>query len=219
VDFSEIRRAHSHLYWLMGEFFKEKRFHMLYGNHNVVWRDPQQVARHLFTTRDTITGSEIPLFPGITLHEGLVLHHTPSDRRILVTHGHQGDMMSDTLWPLSRLLVRLLWKPLQILGVNDPTSPAQNFAKRGRVEQRIMAWAEAYHYPIICGHTHRSVFPDAGEPPYYNIGSGVHPRCITGIEINDGQILLIKWWVRPDSEGRLTVTRDLLEGPRAIAAL
>jgi UDP-2,3-diacylglucosamine pyrophosphatase LpxH len=41
---------------------------------------------------------------------------------------------------------------------------------------------------MICGHTHRSVFPNSGEAPYYNTGSGVHPRCITGIEIADGAL-------------------------------
>ena len=36
---------------------------------------------------------------------------------------------------------------------------------------------------LIVGHTHRPHLPDVGKPPYFNTGSCVHPRCITGVEI------------------------------------
>lgn len=32
-DFKEIIREHSDVFWLMSEFYRDKRFYMLYGNH------------------------------------------------------------------------------------------------------------------------------------------------------------------------------------------
>ena len=46
---------------------------------------------------------------------------------------------------------------------------------------------------IIAGHTHRPHFPQPGNPPYFNDGSCVHPYSITTIEINSGEISIIKW--------------------------
>ena len=47
---------------------------------------------------------------------------------------------------------------------------------------------------------------------YANCGSGVHPRCVSGIELDDTDIRLIKWWVCPDSKGRLNIRRAILDG-------
>ncbi|MCD4739039.1 MAG: serine/threonine protein phosphatase [Anaerolineae bacterium] len=218
-DFSRLKHAHSHVYWLLSQFYRDDRFHLLYGNHNIVWKNPQAVKEHLYHYFDEVEQTEKPLFEGITPQEGLILQHQESDQRILVTHGHQGDLFSETLWPLSCFLVRVLWKPLQILGLRDPTSPAQNYQKRNRVERDIMAWIEEHQCPVICGHTHRPVFPNPDEPAYYNTGSVIHPRCITGMEIENGEITLIKWWVRPDAEGLLQITREVLEGPRPVAEM
>jgi UDP-2,3-diacylglucosamine pyrophosphatase LpxH len=152
------------------------------------------------------------------VHEGLVLRHRESGGQFFVVHGHQGDLMSDRLWRFSRLNVRYLWRNLQLLGFNDPTSPAQNFRRRNEVEQHLIDWARHNRQPMICGHTHRSVLPAPDEAPYFNTGSAVHPRCITGLEIEAGEICLIKWWLAPDDEGRLCVTREVLAGPHSVRA-
>ena len=55
-----------------------------------------------------------------------------------------------------------------------------------------------------------------GEIPYFNDGSCVHPRCITGIEIADGNIMLIKWSVKANSDGALYVYREVLAGPNKL---
>ena len=218
-DFSEIRRAHSHIYWLLSQFYREDRFQLLFGNHNIFWNNPQTVKEELYHYFDEVEQKKKPLFEGIKPKEGLTLQHQESGKEILVTHGHQGDIFSEKLWPLSLLLVRAIWKPLQILGIRDPTSPAQNHRKRKQVERKISAWVQKAAKPIICGHTHRPVFPNPDEPAYYNIGSSVHPRCITGLEIETGAISLIKWWVCANEQGLLQITRVVLEGPRPIAEM
>lgn len=49
-------------------------------------------------------------------------------------------------------------------------------------------------------------------------GSCVHPRCITGIEIENGEIRLIKWFidVNPITGGTLFVNKELLGKPRKL---
>ena len=214
--FADIRRAHSHVFWLMGEFHKENRLHLIWGNHDIERKDPKKVEETLYRYYDDRKERYEPLFDGIEVHEGLVLRHTGTDNRIFLVHGHQGDLIDDRLWWLGRFFVRNLWKHLQLLGVNDPTSPAKNFEKRRKVEKEIIEWIKAKDQIVICGHTHRSMFPDEGEPPYFNTGSCVHPRCITGIEIQNEEIVLIKWWVKPKDDGALYVEREVLEGPKKL---
>ena len=61
------------------------------------------------------------------------------------------------------------------------------------------------------------MYPEENEPVYFNDGSGVHPRSITGIEIADGNITLVKWNVKTEADGTLFVCREILEGPRKIS--
>lgn len=216
VEFADIRKAHSHVFWLMRRFHKEKRLYLIWGNHDIERQDPNKVKETLHHYHDERTGKPEPLFDGIKVHEGLVLQYVDMENSIFVVHGHQGDLMNDRLWWLGRFFVRLLWRYLQLVGVRDPTSPAKNFKKQGKIEAGIKAWVRANSQMTICGHTHRSVVPRVGEPPYFNTGSCVHPRCITGIEIQDGEISLIKWCVRPMPGGGLHVVKDSIVRPKKL---
>ena len=60
------------------------------------------------------------------------------------------------------------------------------------------------------------MFPSLNGPPYFNVGSCVHPRCITGIEIKDGLIGLVKWFVNTRDDGGLFIDRKELEEPRKL---
>ena len=47
---------------------------------------------------------------------------------------------------------------------------------------------------------------------YYNTGSCVHPRCITGLEITPGAFTLVKWGYAAQGAARtLTIQREELE--------
>ena len=214
-SFTTIQQAHSHIYWLLHQFYVDHRFHLLFGNHNIQWKDPQNVEKYLNSYYDDRAHEWKPLFEGIKVHEGLKLRHADTGHQLFLVHGHQGDFMSDTAWRLGTFSVRHVWRHLQIVGLHDPTSPAQNFKKRGKVENDIIAWIQQHRQPTICGHTHRSMLhePDPDLPPYFNTGSCVHPRCITGIEIMGGQILLTKWWLAPNPQGLIKVSREELAGP------
>ncbi len=221
--FHVIRSAHSHIFWLLREFYLAGRFYMIYGNHDRERANARVVEKTLFyyeaydhATRRKI---KVPLFDGIHVHEGLRLRHSPSGGTLFLVHGHQGDVVNDTFWKVGRFLSRTIWRPLQILGVNDLVSPAKNYRKRDALESEIEEWIRKNNQPMIFGHTHRPSFPDEGKPPFFNDGSCVHPRCITGIEIDRGEIQLIKWWTRPDSNGFLQVVREVLAGPRKVGSV
>jgi len=229
--FKNVRQAHDHIYWKMGQFHEDHRLCLLWGNHNRQWNDPKNVEKYLYhyhEERKLKPGTKRdfkPLFGGIKVREGLVLHHLPTNKKIFLAHGHQGDLCNDKLWWVGRFIVRGFWRVLQIIGVKDPTSPAKNFEKRLKLEKEMVEWVEMNKGNLgllIVGHTHRPYLPGVDEAPYCNTGSCVHPRCITGIEIESGEIKLIKWFidVNPDmyykEKGNLFVNREILEGPRKL---
>ena len=103
------------------------------------------------------------------------------------------------------------------MGIADPTSPAKNYKELIKVERRIKDWiVQNNNLMTIVGHTHRPRFPEPGDIPFFNDGSCVHPRSITGIEIEQGEISLIKWQVSTKDDGTLQIIRVLLEGPKSL---
>ncbi|MCA9973740.1 MAG: hypothetical protein KC425_26180, partial [Anaerolineales bacterium] len=197
-DFDDIRYTHSNVFKVMRDFYEDGRLHLLYGNHDITRRDPRVVAEQLYRFYNVYEDRYEPLFPQIQVLEGLVLRHRDTGHDMFLFHGHQGDLFNDHLWRLTRFFVQQIWARLQFIGWSDPTLPQKPYKKGDHVEERIMAWAAANQQMVVCGHTHRSWFSLPGQAPYYNCGSCVHPRCITGIEVEAGQLTLVKWEVEPE---------------------
>lgn len=212
-NMENIILTHSDAFWLMSLFHRDRRFYMLYGNHDIIKRDPKYAKTKCNSFYCDSSSSTVSLFPGINITEGLILRYKNTDNRILLVHGHQADYFNDTLWLISRFLVRYLWRPLELIGIRDPTSAAKNFDKKNSVEKKLMDWSIKEHQIIIAGHTHRPVFPKVGESLYFNDGSCVHPRCITAIEIRNGAISLVKWALMTRQDRTLYVGREVLEAP------
>lgn len=212
--FDAILRAHKNVFLIMKQFYDAGRMHLIYGNHDMVYKNPRVVKKHLHSYFDAKTGKEEALFPGITVHESIILVHEETGQELFLIHGHQADWWNYTFWRMGRFLVRILWKPLQVVGIADPTSPAKNHKELIKVERRIKRWiAENNNKITITGHTHRPRFPEPGNLAFFNDGSCVHPRSITGIEIENGAISLIKWNIDITKEGFLQIVRTVLEGP------
>ncbi|KUO67152.1 MAG: serine/threonine protein phosphatase [Gracilibacter sp. BRH_c7a] len=213
---SEIVSVHSDVFKLIAQFFREDRFYLIFGNHDMVYRDENFVREKLFKYFDEEEKAHIHLCENIKAHEGLVLKHSATGQKILLMHGHQADFLDYDLWKLARFLVRYLWTPLELLGLNDPTRAAKNYSKKEAVERELNKWVAQEEVMLICGHTHRPMFPEVGQLPYFNDGSCVHPRGITGIEITDGNIALIKWSIKAKSDGTLFIGKDVLAGPQKL---
>jgi len=216
---NEIFEAHKNVFLLLREFHLKKRLHMLWGNHDMVLKNPNKSEKLLGTYFDKITSSTKKLLDGFIFDEGIVLEVEGFEKNIFLIHGHQADFFNYVLWKWSRFLVRILWKPLQVVGIKDPASPAKNYKELVKIERRLKKWMIANNNQmIIAGHTHRPRFPEPNELPYFNDGSCVQLRSITGIEIENMQISLIKWHIISHKDGTLQIVKSILEGPRNLSA-
>ncbi len=239
-NFEAICYAHRDIFYQMREFYCEPpspeeldaprrqkespQFYMLYGNHDIQRRDPNVVKDQLHQFHIEYKGKNENMFPGLEVFEGLILRyeHESTTKDIFLVHGHQGDWFNDYLWWLALVTVRYIWGPLQqFVGWRDPTMPPKPYyIDKWGVQQRIMEWTAVHNQTLICGHTHHAHFPrPEDESHYFNTGSCVHPRAITGIEIQDGAISLIKWEMTPRAaDGVLHIERQVLVGPEPLTA-
>lgn len=208
-----IVEVHSDVFRLMSRFHQCGRFRMLYGNHDCRKKDEVFMKEHCWKCCCEGSDCEQELFPGLRAQEGILLTDRVTGHEIFLVHGHQGDLMNDTLWPLTGFLVRFVWRPLEMLGIADPTSAARNYKKRKKTEKRLDSFSKKKQILLIAGHTHRSVLPRPGESFYLNDGSCVHPKGITALELEKGAITLVKWSMTVRNDNTFAVSRETLEGP------
>ncbi len=211
---SQIKAVHGDVFQLLAQFYRDRRLWLLYGNHDM---EKKCKPALLDTYCDAVTNRYMPLFPGAVVHESLRLLYEPVQKEFLLMHGHQVDFLNDTLWRLARFLVRYVWRQLELVGVNDPTSAAKNYKVKMMIEKRLMQWADDHDTPVIAGHTHRPVFPEPSQGKYFNDGCCVHPWNITAIEIAHGTISLVKWGHKTRDDGTVYIGRDVIAGPNRIS--
>lgn len=215
-NYSHIKTAHAKTFDLLRRFYRDGRFFMLFGNHNMMLREPAFVKKHLTTIYDDSQEDYIDLFPGLVVHEALILKHRATQQEIFVVHGNQGDLLNDQLWFVSSLLIRYLWRFMHVIGVKYAASPAKNRYKRHKVERNFNRWNATHGIMLICGHTHRPRFPKRGEPAYFNTGCCMHPRGITCLELCQGEISLVSWRVHSRADGSMFINRTIMQGPKPI---
>jgi predicted phosphodiesterase len=239
-SFDQIYITHTSVYDKIREFHdldpKKTRYIKIWGNHDIQWRDNADILREIF--------------PGIRIYEAAILHSlSKSGKRILLWHGHQADpKCSGSGAAFSKFFVRNFWPCLQRCGIKDPTRAAVNPGLCNQIDEKLYRLAiNKYKNTdiIIAGHTHRPVYENLSiterrsietgmtavsvrkklkpEPVYYNTGSCVHPRCITGIEITARDdrlyLTLIKWshdvkkskQAEAPDEYNLSIKRTVLE--------
>ena len=212
-----IIEVHSDIFWLLSKFYRHGRLHMLYGNHDIVKRRAGYMEYHGSSYYCESSHCEQPLLSGISVTEGLILRNINDNEELFLIHGHQGDLLNDTLWPLARFLVRYVWRRLELTGFLDPTGAGRPRKAKERIEKQLAAYAMEHKNILIAGHTHRPVFSTPAQGYYFNTGSCVHPRCITCIEIENNNIVLVKWSVRAREDRTLSVERRVLEGPASLS--
>lgn len=193
-NLDSIREMHCDVFQMLLKFESEERLLMLYGNHDCQKRKQKYQKK-------------------CCAHEAIVLEDKACNREIFLVHGHQGDIWNDTLWPVAKFLVRHVWKPLEMLGIADPTSAAHNYRKCKKTEKRLDSFSKEKEILVIAGHTHRPVLPKPGESFYMNDGSCVHPGSITALEMEQGAFTLVKWKVSVSTRQTLVVVREVMEGP------
>jgi len=198
-------------------FHEQAKYFKTFGNHDLTWKNKLDVD---------IWFKGIFVLP-LPVFEGLILK-TKVDNKplsIFVTHGHQGDKMSDNNG-FSTWIVSHIWRPIQrYLNINVNT-PAKDYVLLDRHNIMMYEWSrDRKNLLLITGHTHHPVFAsglysnhpsnkiyddnvtekDTREklrPSYFNSGCCCYnDDDITGIEISEGNIALIKWhWNNNASE-------------------
>ena len=201
--------------------FHPNRFYKTFGNHDLIWKNKVDVfllLKKYFT---------MPL----QVYEGIVLKLKLSSTsvNIFCTHGHQGDSMSDNNL-FSNWLVGHVWMPVQrFLRINVNT-PSKDYSLRNKHNIMMSEWSGLQkNVLLITGHTHVPVFASGRyfnhpsnnikgveqssiKPSYFNTGCCCFDDGdITGIEIANGFIRLIKWYQEKNISVRIVLEEIELE--------
>lgn len=218
-NMGDIIGEYEHIFQLLERFYRGRRFVMLAGNHDSIKGNRQWVFSHLQSYQPRHGEKSLALFPRIVIVDAVRLLYKNSGRELLLLHGHQGDFRSSHFMRLTKLCVRYLWQPFEFLGLQNPFDAKPSYRRQSKVERNLTEYARGKSLPIIAGHTHRPKFPQKGEVPYFNTGSGVHTRYITGIELTKGEMVQIRWVQGVSQWGNLYVKREELSQKRKIEEL
>lgn len=190
-------------------FQSENKYYKTFGNHDLTWKNKLDVD---------IWFKDIFMLP-LPVWEGIVLKTTVSKLplTIFLTHGHQGDKLSDNN-AFSTWMVAHIWRPLQRYLELNVNTPAKDFTLRDKHNIMMHEWSSRReNLLLITGHTHKPVFASGlysdhpnntvndtkiaiaekqsnRKPSYFNSGCCCYnDGDITGIEIANGKIFLVKW--------------------------
>lgn len=219
-SFIDIAYNYNGIFKILNKFRANKRLYMLYGNHDYIKSNKELIKKEISKINciDEYIGREFVNFARkVEFMEGLVLNYSKIDKDIFITHGNQLDPMNYELCKISKFLVRYIWRILAgVAGFKEPTSPANNYKKGGLVDKKLEQWAKKHKKMLICGHTHKSRFPDVNDVPYFNDGCCVQPSSISCLEIEDGKISLVKWSVYVREDAVLYIDRSVIGGPEPL---
>ena len=182
--------------------FGPQRYLRIWGNHDDRWMEELLVALEL---RPYAPGPGLRrVFEGvrITVRDGAEKIGT-----LFMTHGHQGTLGSDRFKFFSRWALqfyRFMQNRFGVTWFGGIDLPSQDAALRGEHDLIMYNWASQQEkMMLVVGHTHRPVWAGRTNeaqhrpgslPAYFNTGCcKFSDGDITGIEIQDGMLRLIKW--------------------------
>jgi predicted phosphodiesterase len=193
------------------------KYYRTFGNHDLLWKNKLDVMLYM---------RKIFKMP-LDVHEGIVLRIQTNESTtvdVFLTHGHQGDKMSDNN-AFSTWIIAHVWAPIQRFLQINVNSPANDFALRNKHNHLMYEWSrENKNIFLVTGHTHKPVFasgkyadkaahkidttegPGEIKPTYFNaVCFCFIDGDITGIEIENGAFRLIKWHSTDNIPGRIVL--------------
>lgn len=201
---------------ILKKFHEKNRLIMIYGNHDITKKNHEISKKCFYCYEDKITKKREVLLDNLVVYESLVLDYNDND--IFLIHGHQVDFLNSTMWRVSCFVVRYMWRYIENFVAKDPTNSAKNYKVKRRTEKKLKSWSEENNKILIAGHTHKAIFPKAGQGLYFNDGSCVHPNGITCLEITNGKISLVRWSFMVKENGLVYVGKEILEGVEDITS-
>jgi hypothetical protein len=150
----EVMKKYRRTLELEQEFQRDGRLERFWGNHDDNWRHEKDTEKYLH-----------PLYPRLTVHEAMRIRIVEDGEPIgvlFLVHGHQGTLDSDRFGGISRLVVRNVWRPIQVRFKIPSTTPSRDFALRAGHNNAMYEWAKGRpeKLVLIAGHTHQPVFSD-----------------------------------------------------------
>ena len=148
-----VLKAYPHTLELEGKFHQDGRYLRFWGNHDDAWSHPDLVEQWL-----------TPALKGgpLKVRETLLLHVRDGEEelgRLFLVHGHQGTLDSDRIAPISKFVVRYIWRPIQRIIRFSFNTPSKDFELRYAHDSAMYFWSQVQEKVVlIAGHTHRPVF-------------------------------------------------------------
>ncbi len=189
------------------KFHEQGNYYKTFGNHDTIWKNKSDVEKWF---------KDIFILP-LPVWEGILLRTQINEKplSIFLTHGHQGDKLSDNNL-LSTWLVAHVWRPIQRYLQINVNTPAKDYVLRDKHNIMMYEWSSRKeNLLLITGHTHKPVFASGKysdhknnkidekflgnkkinlKPSYFNSGCCCYnDGDITGIEIANKKISLVKW--------------------------
>jgi predicted phosphodiesterase len=219
----QIKKYNQATFDAEGQFLSRHALTKIFGNHDLDWEINPLAASEL---RKLYKGELVAL-------EGVILQGELNNKRINIfcTHGHQGDAQSDGNL-FSKFFVSNIWAPLQAYLRINPNTPAYSQSLKTAHNGMMYEWSSQQRdLLLITGHTHQPVFEslthferiqrsdDATakafqdvKPCYFNTGCCCFDDGdITGMEVADGEIRLIKWTAKQGTIQRVVLEHANLE--------
>lgn len=203
------------------KFIRRNAFTKVFGNHDLDWEINPMAANEL----KEIYGDSVVALEAVTLESKVGDHQLC----IFCTHGHQGDEQSDGNY-LTKFFISSIWAPLQAYLRINPNTPAYNATLKTEHNNLMYEWSSRQeNLLLITGHTHQPVFESLThlerlqlkqnnkaylnvKPTYFNTGCCCFDDGdITGIEIVDGMVKLIKWESKDENAVRIELETTTLE--------
>ncbi|MBS3742467.1 MAG: metallophosphoesterase family protein [Candidatus Cloacimonetes bacterium] len=146
-DFATVKKQYDdNVYSKMREFGND-RVYRVFGNHDYEWHYPQDPAM-----ADPKYAQGAP--------EALKLKYGKGEAKILLVHGHQGNIESDKNSWISKFVVRGFKQvePIaRFLGLYGHPSATKSQVTED-YERIMYGWAKENEVILICGHSHRAIF-------------------------------------------------------------
>lgn len=215
-NYKDIINEHISTFKILKKYNDSNRLLMIYGNHDIEKRSNKVLKDTFYNYYNKETKKEEKLLNNLVVSESLILDYKNND--IFLIHGHQVDLLNSLFWRISRFLVRHVWRIFEHFFIKDPTSAAKNYKGTRRIDKILRKWSIENNKILIAGHTHKPIFPKIGQSLYFNDGSCIHPNGITCLEIENGNITLVKWYYELDGEKLISIDRKVIEESTPIKA-